>query len=254
MSEQLVFNGINAVTGEPLLPPMDAETISGIIRGEPKDEKQIKELKFWYERSTQGHYAVKEGADPTKLEETGWGVVFTYNADPAIREALKPLLDWRKEQASKIKEIYYREYTGPEGYRPNESKQDFLARHGAGPGPADPEKVPYYILIVGDPETIPYRFQYQVDVQYAVGRIYFDKVEDHWNYANSVVKAEKEKLSLPRNATFFGVANPDDQATNLSSEQLIKPLVESMSKDQPKWGFNSILKEDATKARLGKVL
>ncbi len=86
---------------------------------------------------------------------------------------------WRKPQAGK----YYYEFEGYKGYRPDDSHLDFLARQGMGPGQADPGKVPYYLLIVGDPEAIPFAFQYQLDVQYAVGRIWFDTVEEYARYA-----------------------------------------------------------------------
>ncbi|MFZ5920222.1 MAG: C25 family cysteine peptidase [Chloroflexota bacterium] len=254
MSEELIFNGINAATGEPLLPPMQAGQLSSIIRGETQDPQALQELKWYYERSTQGHYGVKEGADPKDLSTTGWGVIFAHDADPAVVEALRPLLDWRKEQAARSKEHYYKEYIGPAAYRPGENKRGFLERHGSGPGPADPEKNPYYLLIVGEPEKIPYTFQYQLDVQYAVGRVHFDKPEDYWNYANSVVEAEKKKIGLPRSAAFFGVSNPDDRATNLSSEHLIAPLVDSMGKDQPTWGFDLVKADQATKSNLGNYL
>lgn len=252
--DQFVFNGIDGASGEYLLPPLSAAQVSAVARGESFDERHLKELKWWYQRRTQGHYGVKEGVNPKKLDETGWGVIFPANSDPAVREAMGELLDFRQEQATKIKAHYYREYSGPEGYRPNESKLDFLTRHGAGPGPVDPEKVPYYLLIVGDPETIPYRFQSQIDVQHAVGRIYFEDLDDYARYARSVVEAEKEAIKLPREATFFGVSNPDDPATNMSSQHLVDPLARIMAEDQPDWKIQSILKDQATKARLAQVM
>jgi hypothetical protein len=252
-AERLVFNGINGATGNYLLPSMTPQQIAEIVIGEKRDSKHIKELERWFYRVTQVTLDRKEGIEATDLAQTGWGVIFAYNADPAIHEALGELLRHRRRQATQ-KHDYYKEYVGVEAYRPSESKQSFLARHGAAPGPADPEKVPYYLLIVGDPESIPYRFQYQLDVQYAVGRIHFETPEEYAQYAHSVVEAETGKVSLPRRATFFGVVNQDDRATNLSAHSLVKPLAEGLAAELPNWKIQTVLGNEADKNCLGKLL
>ncbi|MEJ6485413.1 hypothetical protein N0Y54_29585 [Nostoc punctiforme UO1] len=252
----LFFNGINGSTGDYLLPPLTAEQVSRIAQGEEFDPDHLYDLqqKKKLVEGLDADFAPVEGVDPKKLEETGWGVIFAYNADPAIQEALSELLEHRKKQATQKKEKYYQEYTGVRGYRPGESKNQFLSRQGVGPGPADPDKMPYYLLIVGDPVTIPYRFQCQLDVQYAVGRIYFDTPQEYAQYARSVVEAETSNLSLSPSAAFFGVCNPGDAATNLSTQDLIQPLSEWVVEEHPNWDVKTILKEEATKARLGQLL
>src|SRR5262249_51827321 len=125
------------------------------------------------------HFGVRPGIDSGKLDEAGWGIVFASEVAPAIKDALKELMEWRKSQAG----VYYYEFDEYKGYQAGDSHLDFLARNGMGPGPADPKKVPYYLLIVGDAESIPFDFQYQLDVQYAVGRIWFDTPEEYARYA-----------------------------------------------------------------------
>ena len=251
MSEELLyFNGINGDAGDYDLPPMTGEQLFGLIRGESTIEN-INELKFRNAQGSTEHFGVKEGIDPKKLDQSGWGIIFAHDADPAIEAALGELIQWRQEQAGN----HFRLYTGPNGFRVGkDNKNGFLARNGAGPGPADPDKVPYYLLIVGSPEKIPYRFQSQLDVQYAVGRVHFETVEEYANYAHSVVSAEKGGVKLAREMAFFGVANPDDKATQLSTQYLLEPLFQQFQIEEPNWRFRTHLRDDANKAQLSRLL
>lgn len=252
--ELLTLNGVSGATGRYLLPPMSPEQISRMARGERRDPGHLRELRWWYRRVTEAFFGPKEGVDPTDLAQAGWGVIFPYDADERVIDALRPLLDHRRAQAGQTDERRYREFTRAEGYRPGESKQQFLARHGVGPGPADPDKVPYYLLIVGGPEAIPYTFQYQLDVQYAVGRVAFERIEDYAAYAASVVAAETGGAFRAKRAVFFGARTEGDRATQLSASQLLAPLVEQLSQRRPDWEIHHTIGEAATKARLGALL
>ena len=242
----LYFNGIDGASGDYLIPPMSPEQLSEIIRGEPWDADHLQELRYWRQRTTQETLGPKEGVNPLDLAESGWGVIFAEDADPAVKEALGELLQHRRGQAGRLKECRYQEFVK----KNSEDKKQFLARLGVGAGPADPDKVPYYLLIVGSPEAIPYKFQYQLDVQYAVGRLHFDTPAEYASYARSVVAAESGQVNLPRRAAFFGVQNPGDAATLLSSTELVEKLADSVTKDKPEWQVQVRLAEAATKANL----
>ena len=205
------------------------------------------------------------GDRPPRPGTGGLGVVFPFagseeekKRQATIREAHLAPAGSAAAQAGRVKERYYREFVGPEAFRPNDTKPLFLGRSKATPGsPADPEKVPYYLMIVGDPETIPYRFQYQLDVEYAVGASTSTARRSTARYAQSVVEAESGGRPRPRRAVFFGVRNDNDLATSLSTEHLVQPLVrllESKPELAQDWQFSTVLAEDATKARLGRLL
>jgi peptidase C25-like protein len=252
--DAVVFNGIDATTGTYLVPPMPTLALSKIARRRVVDPADLKELRWWHHRASEAVFGPKEGIDPRNLAETGWGVVFAHGADPGIREALGELLDHRRDEAARVHEHYYREFTGDRSYRPGESKQQFLARQGAGPGPANPDDVPYYLLLVGGPEAIPYSFQYQLDVQYAVGRIHFDTLQEYESYAHSVVAVETGGTAPPRRADFFATRNRGDRATALSATELVAPLARQVQSDQAGWTVRTHVGQAATKERLTQLL
>lgn len=263
MSQLLYPNGIDADTGSPIDGDIviDTTLIARVARGHkltPEDLRDAR-LRKALDEQKRDHFGVAEGIDDTNLAETGWAVIFPaalpQKSVDALKEALRPLLDLRREQATAQNETFYREVIGPElGYRHGESKNDFLKRFGRGPGPADPRKFPYYALLVGSPETIPYTFQYQLDVQYAVGRLYFEDLEDYYRYAQSVVAAETGKIQRPRQAAFFGVANPEDRATQMSAHSLVQPLAAEMKTQYRDWNVSVVPPEQATKATLASYL
>lgn len=185
--------------------------------------------------------------DADDLAEVGWGVVFPDGTPSAVRRALEPLLELRRDQAG---DLYYE----LELYA-NEDVDGFLSRHGAAPGPADPERVPYYLLLVGGPEKIPFEFQWELDQIYAVGRIDFDGPEDYAAYARRVVDTDDRPPEQPRRLTFFGVQNEGDSSTRRTTEDLVLPLADHLSARRHRWGtIDRIVGPDATRAELSRLL
>jgi hypothetical protein len=261
-SDEITLSGIDGDTGNYLTPPMSAARAAAAARGIAFDRAGLDEIARKLRLARQFPFGTIEGVDPNDLGHAGWAAVFPAvppGSDAArrqteIRAALAPLLDHRRAQATRFKEHLYQEYLGERGYQRGESKQQYLARLGAGPGPVNPDKVPYYLLLVASPEEIPYRIQYQIDVQYAVGRIAFDVIEDYERYARSVVEAETGVILRSPRAMFFGVAHPGDRATALSRAHLAEPLAHHADRFAGRgWVVDRCFSEQATHARLSDV-
>jgi hypothetical protein len=190
----------------------------------------------------------------TNLQLFGWGVIFAPGIDPAVRAALAELLEYRQAKAGKLYHVLE--------YKQGETAAQFLTRHGAPVGLFDPEKVPYYLLIVGGPEVIPFDLQYGLGMNYAVGRLAFDTPEEYARYGRSLIAAETGQVALPPELGVFAPQHPHDIATRKLHEILIKPLLERLGRDEqparrravPKWKTTTALTEAADKARLSQLL
>ncbi len=258
-SDQLVFNGIDGTTGRYLLEPLSAKELYEQVISDPAQKEELTtqnpDLTQKIARQTEGYYGPPSGTNPQNLNEVGWGIIFAYNALPEIYDALKELLDFRRAQAGDL----YKEFQGHLGYwvgDPKENHRTFLARQGVGFGPVDPKRVPYYLLIIGDPERIPFQFQYMLDVEYAVGRIYFDTLAEYAQYAHSVVEAERRPLTRRRRVVLTGTKHPGDGATT-SSATVLLPELEKELRDGATangWTIERHQPEQATKNDLLRLM
>jgi hypothetical protein len=259
--DTLAFNGVDGRTGAYLLPPLGVAQLARIalghaVVGTERDEVALR-------LAVDIDFPLKEGEDPDDLAQAGWALVFPFVRkgseaeahQAAIREALAPLLALRRGQATRRDERRYRECLGADAYRPGETKQQFLTRMGAGAGAVDPEKFPYYVLLVASPEEIPYRLQYQLDVQYAVGRIHFDTTDEYARYAANVVEAETRPVRGTRRMAVWATENPDDRATRATARYLAAPLADFLERDQAeRWRVSRFLGDQATKHQLASLL
>ncbi|MEV7565996.1 hypothetical protein [Streptomyces tanashiensis] len=248
---QATFNGVDADTGTYLIAPMPLASLAEQIRGTGLPEEQpVLELRNRRHRD-EAHLAVMYGRKPEELASVGWALITAEDTAPAVLDALEPLRHLRQQQAGDL----YREVTVKAG----ETVEEFRSRHRLAPGPVDPRSMPYYLLLAGDPEQIPFSFQYQLGVSYAVGRVHFDTAEEYGSYADSVITGEGGSASEPAlragpRVHLFGTRNPGDTPTALSASRLVAPLADDLTSLAPGVGLTHDIGESATKERLHGLL
>lgn len=228
----VIINGINGATGEYLNEPISLAEAAKLMREfQPTAEEAARDLavKRRQAKSSQEVLGLPQGVDPLEFGETGWAIVFHKDEDPAVKKAMRPLFERRlrmirdefeTDDADKIVK-WIENYNG-------ESARDWLIQNKADFATVNPTCMPYYILLVGSPEKIPFKFGHLLAAGYAVGRLYFDKVEEYSTYVNSVIEYEEKAKKAPTNKdiVYFGPRQKNDGATKLSSELLVKPLAD----------------------------
>ncbi len=238
MQEDFYPNGINGVTGEPLL-RIDAETIANYLkRGQGAVSPQEQALHREKQRAAEGSLGTVFDTAPNQLDEARWSIVVNAVDDAQIIKALWPLIIHRCDQmgftapnvtfqagencaawwsrhtdgGNKSLATHWGEIPPVLIYRPGEAVNTWLARHQVMAAPVDPARgVPYYLVLAGRPgapdnpdAVIPLTFQYELDVFWAVGRLCFTdrhgqhRFDDYATYAERVVEFEQRADAATR--------------------------------------------------------
>jgi hypothetical protein len=232
----IYLNGINPKTGNYLIPPIRADDLLEWVAGYDEGD-QTGFRSYLHRRDAVA--GLPDGVDENNPAEAGWGIVFHEKEDPEIVDALQPLIEHRKNQipGQRIRVLRYRK---------GQNLNRWLAGCGVGSGHIDPEKVPFYLLVIGDPEVIPLSFSQRLGMEYRVGRLSFDRIGDYGNYIDSLIRFEREEAK--KRATDLLVFAPShDPATELSCDHLAEPLARKM---KDRLCVDQLLREDATKAGL----
>ena len=238
--ELIYFNGVDVESGEYLRDPMSLEEVRQRIPA-------IDAIPETRER------ALVDWIDPNDLGQTRWGILAHQDEDPAVLKALEPLLKHRAINAGKVRRLVFTEEDRLQG---EEAIDSFLDRYGVPPGDVDPsqEELPYYILIVGSPERIPFSFQAELDISHASGRLYFDDPQAYSRYARSLVAQELEPIRREKRLALFGTDN-GDRITGLTSQYLVPPLAQKMADlKTDDWTLQTIAPPHASKEKLMELL
>lgn len=194
---------------------------------------------------------VERGAN---LAETGWGIIFaaTDTAAASVEAALAELIELRRGQAGGRLQVF----TGPRGYGPGESGQAYLTRLGLAPGASDYSRVPYYLLLAGDPERLPFELQYALQTQYAVGRLAFPSLAEYASYARSVVSAESGSFSLLPRVALFSPLEPEPTPETKAFDDLLRPLLSSLysAAQERDWEIEEYLQVEGAHQHLRELL
>ena len=213
----IYVNGIDADTGQYAFVPRSIDDLAKQVLVRP-GVGAFAEMHAETPRS----FGLPFGMDPERLEESGLGIVFHEDTPQNVRAALEPLIKRRGQQAADRCKLL--------DYKKGEQTRGWYQRHHISAGNIDPEIVPYYLLLIGPPDLIPFDFQYLLGVEYAVGRLAFDTAAEYERYARSILAYESGN-SVPnaKEIAYWGTRHLGDPATNLSASLLVDPLANGIA-------------------------
>jgi hypothetical protein len=241
---------VNAVAGT-AVPPFPLQEVPSLPPDLPGADQRIANSKH-----LGTDYSVD---DPNDLTQAGWGILFASDADPAIQAHLQPLIDLRKSQVQDPS--LFKIFSGSTGVLPGQTAANWAQQRGVSlTAPVNPYQggVPFYLLIVGSPDRISFEFQALLKMQWAVGRLYFDNVEDYGRYSQAVVEYESKSFTplQSKNAALWVTRNFGDAATailcSLISQEFLAPS--NLLGARRQFNLSPFMADKATKTQLIEIL
>jgi hypothetical protein len=236
MGDRVAVNGMLWGSVEPLVTPLEYEEFAETLRQALLRDKEDFRAMVRSARSgfvTRASFELRT-PDLNNPKEVGWALVLPpESADTkAIAEALAPLVEHRRGRVVYVDDIR----TWAEDY---EQRDD-----------ADR---PYYLLLAGSLDAVPFQYQYRLDVHAAVGRLQFAGPLDYAAYARKVVEFETtEALALARRAVVFATEHGPNDATFLSRQHMAEPLAAMLREAGTQ--VAAMMGEEATLANLEGAL
>lgn len=246
--------GVSAETGRPIGDLSDEAVAAMLAKGPEPASSALLQRSGAADLES---FGVIGDVDPNDLAQSGWGVLFAPGVDQRVKDALAPLIEHRRASANP-----FVIYDGPTSVRPGESAPGWLGRQGVRMDVVDPSKgVPFYLLIVGPPDAIPFEFQYLLDIFWGVGRLWFDTADEFRQYADSLLYYETgATVPTNRNMAMFATEHDFDNATQLFTRNVAKPLSTGEGTNpipigkRQKFGLKTLFGATATKAALSDLL
>ncbi|MEM9493406.1 MAG: hypothetical protein AAGC55_29935, partial [Myxococcota bacterium] len=171
------------------------------------------------------------GGDHNSLADQGWAVVVPRGEDgERLLELTRPLLDRRAEERGRPVTIYRvkPEMDGP---------ATVAWRDRVFSSNQQQEDIPWYVLVLGQPDQVSLAFQQKMSGSSLVGRLAFDQDEHYQTYVAKVLDWESRPPAQELARSLFFTAEDGTAATSLGRDRLMRPTVADIRQRRDSGGF-----------------
>lgn len=170
-------------------------------------------------------------ADPNSLVDQGWGVIAPRGQDgDRLLELVRPLIERRSEDCGREVRVY----RVPPAL---EAAQSVAWVDRVFRGNEFQEDVPWYMLVLGQPDQISLELQRVLSNGSLVGRLAFDEDEQYEAYAAKVLHWERQEPSAELARALFFTSLDGSGATALGHESLMLPTIADAHERRSKGAF-----------------